>query len=804
MSPDLRTHLEASLGGSYTIERELGGGGMSRVFVAVDRALGRRVVIKVLSPELAAEVSSKRFEREIRLAASLQQANIVPVLSAGVTDGVPHYTMPFVEGLSLRERLKSGGPPPLSQTIGILRDVARALAYAHDRGVVHRDIKPENVLLSGDAAVVTDFGIAKAIASARVTSQSSEPTAHSSVTQVGTAVGTPAYMAPEQISGDPSVDHRADLYSFGCLAYELFSGRPPFESQTVHGLFAAHLSERPKPVHEKHADIPPALAAAIMQCLEKDPAARPQSARDVLHALDATTTPASGVARLLHRFTRPQRRAIVALGSVVAVAAIVAFWPASLLSDRPSALAIVPFLNLGGDTAQEYLADGMADGLATALGKVDGIKVVSRSLGYRYKGQRAIDARAVGQALSVDHVLHGAVRRVGDRIRVSAQLTSARDNAEVWSDSYDRSATDLYAVQDEITRRIASALGGRLGNTARDATSTTIAGSTNPEAHDLYLRGRFLLQRRGAGVRQAAEKFEQAIAKDSNFALAHASLALALELLPYFESVNARELAPRATRAAERALSLDSTIAEAHTALAMAHQHRYDWRRAEASYRRAIALDPDEVDAHIQYGRFLVYTGQVARSEAVFRRARELDPNSAVASGWLGSVMFRRGRRNEGLAEMRRAVELDSTNPPSLTFLARALRMAGRPEEARLVAERIWRNVPAWRHVAANIFITLGDTVRGAAVWRTLEAQRATHPHANLYLIMKYSAMGDSTRMFQALEHATANGEIWPTYYPADSENFDFARGSARFAAIIRSVGLDARVFATSTYGRSP
>src|SRR5687767_3832594 len=280
MSPDLRSHLESNLGASYTIERELGGGGMARVFIATERALGRRVVIKVLPPEFAAEVSTKRFEREIRLAASLQQANIVPVLSAGETEGVAHYTMPFVDGLSLRERLDRENRLPLPEVIGILRDVARALAYAHEHGVVHRDIKPENVLLSGDAAVVTDFGIAKAISSSR-NAEGREPRAEGTVTQIGTSVGTPAYMAPEQISADPDIDHRADIYSFGCLAYELISGKPPFGGST-HELFAAHLSERPADLLDRNPDVPPALAAMVRQCLEKDPARRPQTAREML------------------------------------------------------------------------------------------------------------------------------------------------------------------------------------------------------------------------------------------------------------------------------------------------------------------------------------------------------------------------------------------------------------------------------------------------------------------------------------------------------------------------------------------
>jgi eukaryotic-like serine/threonine-protein kinase len=283
---DLRSRLQESLSGSYTLERELGGGGMSRVFVAEEHRLGRRVVVKLLSPELSAAVSASRFEREIRVAASLQQANIVPVLAAGDLEGLPYYTMPFVEGESLRARL-GRGPVSIAESVGILRDVARALAYAHDHGVVHRDIKPDNVLLSGHTAVVTDFGIAKAIAAA------SSMASGATLTQLGTAIGTPAYMAPEQAAGDPATDHRADIYAFGCVAYELLVGQPPFPGLPPHKLLVAHMSEAPKPVDALRPDCPPALASLVMQCLAKDPGSRPQSATELLRLLEVVASPSA-------------------------------------------------------------------------------------------------------------------------------------------------------------------------------------------------------------------------------------------------------------------------------------------------------------------------------------------------------------------------------------------------------------------------------------------------------------------------------------------------------------------------------
>src|SRR5215831_6479275 len=287
---ELREQLQTQLGGAYQIERELGGGGMSRVFAATEIAFGRKVVIKVLPAELGAGVNVERFKREIQVAANLQHPHIVPVLTAGEMGDVPFYTMPFIDGLSLRARL-SAGTVPIDECVSLLRDVARALAYAHEHQVVHRDIKPDNVLITGGSATVTDFGIAKAISAARA----SESLGGTSVlTQMGTSIGTPTYMAPEQAAADPSTDHRADIYSFGCMAYEMLTGRPPFTERSPHKLLAAHMGTRPQPVSELRPDTPPVLAEIVMQCLEKDPDARPQKASDIVRVLDAVSTGATG------------------------------------------------------------------------------------------------------------------------------------------------------------------------------------------------------------------------------------------------------------------------------------------------------------------------------------------------------------------------------------------------------------------------------------------------------------------------------------------------------------------------------
>src|SRR5579885_293729 len=318
---DLRQQLQTTLSGAYTLERELGGGGMSRVFVADELRLDRKVVVKVLSPELAAGISAERFEREIRLAASLQQANIVPVLSAGDTGGIPFYTMPFVEGESLRARLAGTTPLGIAEIVRILGDVARALQYAHERGIVHRDIKPDNVLLSGGTAVVTDFGIAKAISASRTDSGRGE-----TLTQLGTSIGTPAYMAPEQAAGDPNVDARADIYAFGVMAYELLAGRTPFHGRTPQRVLAAHLSETPQPIAELRFDTPAPLAELVMRCLAKEPTARPQSATEIVRALDGVTSGGGmdAMPRILSSGPAAFRKALLLYVIAAAAVAVVA------------------------------------------------------------------------------------------------------------------------------------------------------------------------------------------------------------------------------------------------------------------------------------------------------------------------------------------------------------------------------------------------------------------------------------------------------------------------------------------------
>src|SRR6185436_2791828 len=394
---DLSQRLQAALGGAYRVEQELGGGGMSRVFVAEETRLARKVVIKVLPPDLALEMRVDRFNREIQLSASLQHPHIVPLLAAGGADDLLYYTMPFVEGEALRTRLSRVGELPVKDAVRILKDVADALAYAHARGVVHRDIKPDNVLLSGNHAVVADFGVAKAVSQAKT---------ESGLTSVGVALGTPAYMAPEQAAGDPNIDHRADIYAFGAMAYEMLTGRSPFSGMAPHQMLAAHVTEPVVPITDKRPALPPALAQLVMACLEKNPADRPQSANDMLQTLEGMATTSgsvaitSPIATVRHVMRHPRNR--FAAEAVLALVLVVAGWftlrprrAAALEQDR---IAIAPFDVFGGpDLALWH--EGLVDVLSRSLDGAGPLRTVSPTIVIRRWSGRAdaVSARALGR-----------------------------------------------------------------------------------------------------------------------------------------------------------------------------------------------------------------------------------------------------------------------------------------------------------------------------------------------------------------------------------------------------------------------
>ena len=798
----LRARLQAGLGDAYTLEEELGGGGMGRVYVARETALGRRVVVKTLAAEYAAGFSAERFARETRLAASLQQANIVPLLAAGSADGLPYYTMPFVEGQSLRHRLALAGQLPIPEAVGILRDVARALAYAHARGVVHRDIKPANVLLSGGTAMVTDFGIAKAYGAARATNHDG------TLTRTGTGLGTPVYMAPEQAAGDPAVDHRADIYAFGCLAYEMVTGRSPFEGE-AHAVISAHFTKVPTPVADLRPDVPAGVGVLIARCLEKDPDARPASAAELMPALDAAIAgeATGGRSDESPPDGRPAawRYRWAAVAGLVVAAAAVAWVGVHFARSAPPvslSLAVLPFDNVDRDSALDVRSDGISDEIMASVARLPGIRITGRSTAARYRGRSSLDTTQVERDLGARLLLTGTLRQRDGRITVSAVLHDSVGSRVLLSQVFQQDAAEFGPVTAEVVQAVSDTLRSRFGTRPMTPQSRIPgAGTTNTEALDLYLLGQALLKRRGTGIQQSVATFEHATALDPDFARAYAALADALDYYPYFLGTPPADVFDRVVNAAHRALALDSGQAEAHVALGAAYAQAGRWAESDAEFRHALALEPDNASAHLTFGRFLVTQGREEEALPELERARTLEPVSPVVSIWLAFAEYVTGRHVAADAELERALQLDSTTLAVTNLgalmaldrgqLERARRLVGGPVPVGVMTD------------APYILAKLGDTAAANASVRAMEGNDprpwfTDFQHATVRL-----GLGDTAGALDALERsARRTGSMWATPMPVRSAAFDPLRQNPRFAALVRQAGLNAALVTAPSGGR--
>jgi len=520
---ELQDRLQAALGAAYRVERELGGGGMSHVFLAEELQLARKVVVKLLPPDLSLGVNADRFRREIQLAASLQHPHVVPLLAAGQSDGLFWYTMPFIEGESLRVRLAREGELPIPDATRLLRDVTDALAYAHQRGIVHRDIKPDNVLVTGGHAVVTDFGVAKALSAA---------SGESSLTSVGVALGTPSYMAPEQATADPHTDHRADLYALGALAYELLTGSPPFTG-SPQAMLAAHITQTPAPVTSRRAAVPPALAALVMRCLEKKPADRYQSARELLVQFDAMATPSGGmaptgaVAQVATTAVAPARAGWRRIASIAAVLLVVAAVGAVKLFGRKqpkvlasaAKLAVMPFVPTTADTALARLGRDLVVTLTANLEGVGDIQTVDALSVLAQAHDRTIslaDGADLARRLGARSFVHGSLVRAGASVRLDLGLFTADSSAPIARASVTAFPDSLTALTDSTTWALL-----RQVWRARTPPTPNVAAVTTGSIPALraFLEGEQAIAR--SQWQSAVDAFGRAIAGDSTFWLAY-------------------------------------------------------------------------------------------------------------------------------------------------------------------------------------------------------------------------------------------------------------------------------------------
>lgn len=586
---DLRSQLQTALGTTYTLQRELGGGGMSHVFVARDESLGREVVIKVVRPELLEGMSAGRFTREVQLAARLQQANIVPLLTAGDANGTPYYVMPYVRGESMRARVSKGTPVPIAEALGILRDVARALAYAHGEGVVHRDIKPDNILLSGHTAVVTDFGIAKALDAGRTHDGTATQTA------MGFSVGTPAYMAPEQAAGDPNVDFRADLYAWGLVAWELLGGKHPFANHTTpQALVTAQMSEIPRSLTELRPDVPVSLANLVMRCLAKDPAMRPASAEEVLAALDQPDMPARQV-----RPASNVRRSPIIVAGIAAVVAVFAWLatrnrelvaPPDTTASSIQRIAVLPLENQSGDSTQRFYADGMTREIIGVLSEV-GVHVLGHRAVVMYAGS-TLPPSQIANELKVEALVTGSVQLTGDSVQIRAELLDARTNLPLWSGTVTRATADVMSLQREVVNHIARGI-----NAPLTTEQTQVLGpvrQVNPKAYVQYLLGSEQANlRTPESFPKAIGYLRRAIALDSTFAPSYASYAMA-NAYGLLYALTPNDSGRAAVEwGAKRAIELDPRLGDAYIARGVARLHiDWDFVGADDDFARGLARQP--------------------------------------------------------------------------------------------------------------------------------------------------------------------------------------------------------------------
>ena len=820
MTDLLLEQLQRALGDSLAIERELGGGGMSRVFVARDARLDRRVVVKVLHPSLAAGLSAARFEREVTLAARLQHPHVLPLLTAGDADGLPFYTMPFVQGETLRERLQREGALPFRDALRLLRELADALAYAHGEGVVHRDLKPENVLLSGGHAVIADFGIAKALSAA--THGTGQDERNATATALGVAVGTPAYMAPEQAAADPTTDHRADLYALGLIAYEVLVGEHPFGGRTPHATLVAHLTEIPASLTERRPEILPALDGLVLRLLAKQPDDRPSSARDVVETLDTMTasTDATAVrpAVVAHApASRPRSRTTLfaaVIGVLLTLAGATAWYGRTQSPAADRTIAVLPFENLGNPT-DVYFADGVTEEIASRLARAPELTVLGRASALGLRGSER-SPREIGRALGAEYVLRGSVRwaRVvgadggdatgsdvaGTSVRIVPTLVRVSSGAEIWSEPYQAAFTDVFRLQAEVAERVAIALGTAVtgsavvGITRTDAaaieTGAAMGGSgRTPAAFDAYVLGRFHWRKRGVeNLRLAVADFRRAIDLDSTFARAWAGYADALSMLPGYGDVTltAAEALRAAEPAARRAVALAPTDPEGHIALASVLLTGYDFRGALTALDAALALDPSHATAHQRRGESLLALGRMQEAEAAGRKALALDPLSAVINNALAYVYLGRRDNDEAIRLWRRAVALEPDVYVWRASLMIAYLVARRAADAEAVANSFDTS-----HVSREIRRGLTDSTyapqarTALATWRRTVPDRSEIPTA--LLAWWYARLGARDSALVLVRRAVAERDpVFPM--TLESSLWDPLRQDARWGALIDSL----------------
>jgi serine/threonine protein kinase/Tfp pilus assembly protein PilF len=684
------------------------------------------VAVKILHPHIAAHLGTDRFLREIQIAARLSHPHILTLIDSGEAEGLLYYIMPFVQGESLRDRMTRAGRLPVEEALQIARHVASALAYAHQQGVVHRDIKPENVMLYEGEAMVTDFGIAKAVSAA----------GSDNLTQTGSTVGTPAYMSPEQATGESDLDGRSDLYSLGCMVYEMLAGRPPFTGANQQAVIMKRFSETPPPLRTASPDVPESVERAISKAMERQPGDRFSTTLQFSQALSVpglTTTPPG------------PSPASVSMASAPKMA---------------KSIAVLPFADMSPEHDQEYFTDGIAEEIINALTKIQALRVASRSSAFAFKG-KSQDIREVGEKLGVSTVLEGSVRKAGNRLRITAQLINVADGYHLWSDRYDRQLEDVFAVQDEIAENIVKALRVVLSENEKRAIEQ--ARPENIQAYDYYLRGRqFVHQYREKSLQFARRMFQRAIEVDPSFARAYAGLADINSMLYQWWDSSDSNLT-QADDASRRALELAPELAEAHASRGFALTLRKRYPEAEQEFETAIRLDPTLFEAYYFYARTCFEQGKLEPAARWFEKAAEVRPEDFQALGLCSQIYTGLGRLKDAVHARRRCVERVEKH------------LELNPDDARAL------------YFGAGGVGVMGD-MKKATEW--LERALAVEPEdsAVLYNVgCVYALIGEQDKALDCLEKAVFHGYGHKEWIRFDSD-LDSLRELPRFQKLLEAV----------------
>ena len=749
---DPLSQLRVALADRYRVERELGQGGMAVVYLAEDLKHHRYIALKVLRSALAASIEAERFLLEIEIAAALTHPHILPLYDSGEADGLVYYVMPYVEGPSLRQRLDGERQLPVPEALKIARQVVGALDYAHRRGLVHRDIKPENIMLYEGEALVADFGIALAVRSGH----------GARVTEDGIVIGTPLYMSPEQAMGDP-VDPRSDLYSVGCVLYEMLAGAPPYVGDTTMAITAQKLVDPVPPLAQRRGEVSPEVETALVKALACRADDRFATAAEFAAALERPAAEAPGAT--------PRPRA--AAGG--------------------SSIAVLPFVNMSAEPDSEFFSDGIAEELINALSKLEGLHVVARASAFAFKGGQE-DVREIGRRLGVTTVLEGSVRRAGNRVRVTAELVSVGDGYRLWSERFDRQLDDVFAIQDEIAAAIADVLEAKLLG-APKAYAQEPVKSGDPRAYEHYLRGRHLWnERTTSALERSVEEFQRALAIDPRHAPSYAGIADSYVILGVYSHRPQDEVMPQAKAAAEQALAIDASLAEAHTALACVRAlYEWDWAAADALFRRAIAHNPQYATAHQWYAmNCLVPQGRFDEAHVELERALALDPLSLAVNTSVGLHAFYARELASATRALRKTVELNPDFGTAHYFLGHALIAMGRYDEAIAALERavtLQEGSAETTAALASAHALAYHRPEAEALLADLDRRSREVYVSPALLAQVHLGLMDHAAALERLEEAAARRTadvVWLKIHPI----YDPVRGHPRFRALLERTGL--------------